>query len=84
VLWDTATHWTHGVPNLGGVTFSFSTVTPAEQRIDWSGRRTPSVIHLDGRTRCRFGGGCLGTEIVVLQNSMARHNVLPFGRLAGH
>jgi autotransporter-associated beta strand protein len=55
VQWDTVGNWNNGVPNLGGVTSSFGTVTPAEQRIDWSGRRTLSVINLDGNTRYRFG-----------------------------
>jgi autotransporter-associated beta strand protein len=54
-LWDTASHWTNGAPNLGGVTSSFSSVPAAAQRIDWSGRRTLSVINLDGSTRYRFG-----------------------------
>jgi autotransporter-associated beta strand protein len=55
VQWDTAANWSNGVPNLGGVTSSFNTVTPAQQRLDWSGRRTLSVINLNGSTRYRFG-----------------------------
>jgi autotransporter-associated beta strand protein len=55
VLWDAATNWNNGVPNLGGVTSSFGTVTPANQNLDWSGRRTLSVINLDGNTRYRLG-----------------------------
>ena len=56
VQWDSAGNWTNGSPNLGGVTASFNTVTNvAEQRIDWSGRRTLSVMNLDGETRYRFG-----------------------------
>lgn len=54
-LWDTASHWTNGVPNLGGVTSTFNSVPAAAQRIDWSGRRTLSVINLDGSTRYRLG-----------------------------
>ena len=54
-LWDTAAHWTNGAPNLGGVTSNFGTVPAAAQRLDWSGRRTLSVINLDGATRYRFG-----------------------------
>lgn len=54
-LWTTASNWTNGVPNLGGVTSTFSTVDAPAQRIDWTGRRTLSVIHLDGSTRYRFG-----------------------------
>jgi len=54
--WDTASNWTNGAPNLGGVTASFNTLgRTVEQRIDWSGRRTLSVINLDGSTRYRFG-----------------------------
>lgn len=53
--WDTAGNWTNGVPNLGGVTSNFGTVTPAAQRIDWSGSRMLSVINLSGGTRYRFG-----------------------------
>ena len=56
VAWDTAANWSNGVPNLGGVTSSFATVAAAQQNLDWSGRRTLSVINLDGATRYRFGG----------------------------
>lgn len=53
--WDTTANWTNGVPNLGGVTSHFGTVTPAAQNIDWSGSRMLSVINLSGGTRYRFG-----------------------------
>jgi autotransporter-associated beta strand protein len=55
VAWDSAANWSNGVPNLGGVTSTFGTVTPAAQRLDWSGRRTLSVINLTGATRYRIG-----------------------------
>jgi beta-glucanase (GH16 family) len=37
VSWDTGGNWSNGVPDLGGITANFSTVTPVEQRLDWSG-----------------------------------------------
>jgi len=56
VQWADAANWSNGAPNLGGVTSSFGTVPGvAEQRIDWQGRRTLSMINLDGDTRYRFG-----------------------------
>ncbi len=54
--WNDSANWTNGAPNLGGATVNFDTVTGvAEQRIDWSGRRTVSVMNIDGDTRFRFG-----------------------------
>ncbi len=63
VTWDTAGNWTNGAPNLGGVTSSFGSVTPAQQNIDWSGRRTLTTINLDGATRYQFGG--VGDRLVL-------------------
>ncbi|TWU00580.1 Endo-1,3-1,4-beta-glycanase ExsH [Botrimarina colliarenosi] len=56
VSWSDGNNWTNGSPNLGGVTSSFDTVGATEQNIDWSGRRTLSVMNLDGDTRYQFGG----------------------------
>ena len=87
VLWDTAANWSNGVPNLGGVTSSFGTVTPAEQKIDWSGRRLLSVINLDGSTRYRFGsssgrlvlgygnGGALAPAINLAATATTDHEI---------
>jgi autotransporter-associated beta strand protein len=54
-VWDTAGNWTNGAPNLGGITSSFGTASVATQNIDWTGRRTLSVMNFDGNTRYRFG-----------------------------
>ena len=53
--WNDATNWTNGVPNLGGVTSTFSTIAETEQTIDIDNSRTTSVINLNGSTRYRFG-----------------------------
>lgn len=56
VSWDDTNNWTNGSPNLGGVSSSFGTRGSTTQNIDWSGRRTLSVMNLDGATRYQFGG----------------------------
>ncbi len=55
VQWDTSANWSNGSPNLGGVTANFSTATPVEQRLDWSGIRTVSHLNFDGGTRYVVG-----------------------------
>lgn len=86
-LWTTASHWTNGVPNIGGISSTFSSVPAAAQRIDWSGRRTLSVIHLDGSTRYRFGwpdkrlvlgagsNGSLNPAINIAATSTTEHEI---------
>jgi autotransporter-associated beta strand protein len=90
-LWDAGTNWNNGVPNLGGVTSTFGTVTPAQQNIDWSGRRTLSVMNLDGNTRYRFGwpddrlvlgygnGGSIAPAINVAATANTDHEI--YGQL---
>ncbi len=85
--WDTAGNWSNGVPNLGGVTSSFSSVNAATQLIDWSGRRALSVINLDGATRYRFGwpddrlvlgagnGGAIAPAINIAATSTVAHEI---------
>jgi autotransporter-associated beta strand protein len=86
-LWNTASHWTNGIPNLGGITSTFSTVPAAAQRIDWVGRRTLSVINLDGATRYRLGwpddrlvlgpgnGGAINPAINIAATTTTEHEV---------
>ncbi len=86
-LWDTASHWSNGAPNLGGVSSNFGTVPAAAQRLDWSGARTLSVIHLDGSTRYRFGwpedrlvlgsgnGGSIPPAIHLAATSSTEHEI---------
>lgn len=95
VQWDTASNWTNGAPNLGGVTAWFDTVTPSEQRIDWSGRRTMTVINIDGDTRYRFGyaddrlvlgygnNGTMRAAINVAATTTTEHEVLAGLEFAG-
>lgn len=95
VQWDAAGNWTNGSPNLGGVTSSFGTVNAAEQRIDWSGRRTLSVVNLDGDTRYRLGfsddrlvlaygnGGTIAPTINIAASTTVEHEVQATLEFAG-
>lgn len=95
VQWDAVSNWSNGSPNLGGVAASFDTVNAAEQRIDWSGRRTLSVMNFDGDTRYRFGfnddrlvlgpgnNGSQKSTINIASTSTAEHEVLATLEFAG-
>ncbi len=94
--WGDAANWSNGAPNLGGATVNFDTVSGvAEQRIDWSGRRTVSVINIDGDTRYRFGwpndrlvlawgnNGSIGPAINIAATSTTEHEVYGELEMAG-
>lgn len=96
VQWDSASNWSNGVPNLGGVTASFDTVgRNAEQRFDWSGRRTLSVMNLDGTTHYRFGyaddrlvlaqgnSGALKPTINIAATTTQNHEIIAQLEIAG-
>jgi len=88
VQWDSASNWSNGSPNLGGVTAYFDTLANApNQDIDWTGRRTLTSLNLSGTTRYRFGwpddrlvlawgnGGSMSPTINISSSSTREHEI---------
>ena len=96
VQWDDPANWTGNVPNLGGATINFDTRTGlAEQRIDWAGRRTATILNFAGNTRYRLGwpddrlvlgygnSGSLRATINVDANTTVNHEIFSHLEIAG-